>query len=276
VSIARASVSGGKPLSGAIAIIPARLGSTRFPGKVLADRTGKPLIQHVWESTRRATCLSRVVIATDDDRVTAAARGFGAEAVLTSAEHPNGTSRLAEAAAKLGLASDAIVVNLQGDEPELDPSVIDDSVAALMVGEVRGAMIATAATPMLVREQGNGDNPDDPNIVKVVLSRDGFALYFSRSRIPFDRDGTGGEAARCLRHIGLYVYRRATLERYAAMAPTPLEQAEKLEQLRALENGLRIAVAVVRPEATGGGGIDTPEQYEAFVQRVMSQRVSRT
>lgn len=253
--------------SGAVAIIPARLGSTRFPGKVLADRTGKPLIQHVWESTRRAASLSRVVIATDDDRVLNAAKGFGAEAVMTSTEHPNGTSRLAEAAAKLGLAPHAVVVNVQGDEPELDPSVIDDSVNALTRGEPAGAMIATAATPM-----GTGERPDDPNVVKVVLSRDGFALYFSRSRIPFDRDGVGGEAARCLRHIGLYVYRRSTLERYAAMAPTPLEQSEKLEQLRALENGLRIAVATVRPEATGGGGIDTPEQYAAFVGRVAAVR----
>lgn len=253
-----------------VAIIPARLGSTRFPDKVLADRTGKPLIQHVWESTKRAGSLSRVVIATDDDRVMAAARGFGAEAVMTSTEHANGTSRLAEAATKLGLAADAIVVNVQGDEPELDPSVIDDSVAALVSGEAGGgggaAAIATAATVM-----GAGERADDPNVVKVVLSRDGFALYFSRSRIPFDRDGSGGEVARCLRHIGLYVYRRATLERYAAMAPTPLEQTEKLEQLRALENGLRIAVAVVRPEATGGGGIDTPEQYEAFVRRAKSR-----
>jgi 3-deoxy-manno-octulosonate cytidylyltransferase (CMP-KDO synthetase) len=252
-----------------VAIIPARLGSTRFPGKVLADRTGKPLIQHVWESTKRAGSLSRVVIATDDERVMTVARGFGAEAVMTSTEHPNGTSRLAEAATKLGLAADAIVVNVQGDEPELDPSVIDDAVGALVRGEAgrgAGAAIATAATVM-----GAGERADDPNVVKVVLSRDGFALYFSRSRIPFDRDGSGGgggEVARCLRHIGLYVYRRATLERYAAMALTPLEQAEKLEQLRALENGLRIAVAIVRPEATGGGGIDTPEQYEAFVRRV--------
>lgn len=245
-----------------MAIIPARLGSTRFPGKVLADRTGKPLIGHVWESTRRAGSLSRVVIATDDQRVMDAARGFGAEAVMTSANHPNGTSRLAEAAAKLGLAADAIVVNVQGDEPELDPSVIDDAVGALVRRERSGAAIGTAATPMDPMER-----PEDPNTVKVVMARDGIALYFSRSRIPFDRDGTGGAAAQCYRHIGLYVYRRSTLERYAAMEPTPLEQSEKLEQLRALENGLRIAVAIVRPEATGGGGIDTPEQYEAFVRR---------
>lgn len=249
---------------GATAIIPARLGSTRFPGKVLADRTGKPLIRHVWESTGRAASLSRVVIATDDRRVLDAAGSFGAEAVMTSPEHPNGTSRLAEAAAKLGLPGDAIVVNVQGDEPDLDPSVIDAAVGALVRGErSSGAAIATAATAL---RPTMGERVDDPNIVKVVLGLDGCALYFSRAPIPFDRDGRG-EGAAPLRHVGLYVYRRATLDRYAAMPPAPLEQTEKLEQLRALENGLRIAVAVVPPEATGGGGIDTPAQYEAFVSR---------
>lgn len=250
---------------GATAIIPARLGSTRFPGKVLADRTGKPLIRHVWESTGRAASLSRVVIATDDRRVLDAAGSFGAEAVMTSPEHPNGTSRLAEAAAKLGLPGDAIVVNVQGDEPDLDPSVIDAAVGALVRGErSSGAAIATAATAL---RPAMGERVDDPNIVKVVLGLDGCALYFSRAPIPFDRDGRG-EGAAPLRHVGLYVYRRATLDRYAAMPPTPLEQTEKLEQLRALENGLKIAVAVVPPEATGGGGIDTPAQYEAFVSRM--------
>lgn len=249
----------------AVAIIPARLGSTRFPGKVLADRTGKPLIQHVWESTRRAASLSRVVIATDDQRVLDAAKSFGAEAVMTSAQHPNGTSRLAEAAARLGLARDEIVVNVQGDEPDLDPSVIDAAVAALVRGErTGGASISTAATEL---RPARGERVDDPNIVKVVLALDRSALYFSRAPIPFDRDGGGGGDPP-LRHVGLYVYRRGTLDLYAVMPPTPLEMMEKLEQLRALENGLRIAVAVVPPETTGGGGIDTPEQYEAFVKRV--------
>ena len=183
---------------------------------------------------------------------------------MTSAEHRNGTSRLAEAAATLGLPADAIVVNVQGDEPELDPGVIDAAVGALLRGERDAdASIATAATALRPEV---GERIDDPNIVKVVMGRDGCALYFSRAPIPFDRDGRGHTAA--LRHVGLYVYRRATLERYAAMAPTPLEQAEKLEQLRALESGLRIAVAIVDPAMTGGGGIDTPEQYEAFVKRV--------
>lgn len=249
----------------ATAIIPARLGSTRFPGKVLADRTGKPLIQHVWESTRRAASLSRVVIATDDRRVFDVARAFGAEAVMTGVEHPNGTSRLGEAAARLGLPGDGIVVNVQGDEPDLDPSVIDAAVGALERGErTSGASIATAAAAL---RPNMGERIEDPNVVKVVLALDGTALYFSRAPIPFDRDGSGAGGPP-LRHVGLYVYRRATLDRYAAMPPTPLETMEKLEQLRALENGMRIAVAVVPPQATGGGGIDTPEQYEAFVNRV--------
>lgn len=249
----------------ATAIIPARLGSTRFPGKVLASRTGKPLIQHVWESTRRAASLSRVVIATDDQRVLEAARGFGAEAVMTSAQHPNGTSRLGEAASRLGLPVDEIVVNVQGDEPDLHPSVIDAAVAALVRGErTCGASISTAAAAL---RPHMGERLEDPNLVKVVTAINGTALYFSRAPIPFDRDGGGGGDPP-LRHVGLYVYRRGTLDLYAVMPPTPLEMKEKLEQLRALENGMRIAVAVVPPETTGGGGIDTPEQYEAFVSRM--------
>lgn len=264
MSRASSTGAGGSEATSAVAIIPARLGSTRFPGKVLADRTGKPLIRHVWESTRRAASLARVVIATDDQRVLDVARGFGAEAVMTGSEHPNGTSRLAEAAATLRLPEDAIVVNVQGDEPELHPGVIDAAVQMLVRGERDAdASVATVATAL----RGDmGERIDDPNIVKVVVGRDGCALYFSRAAIPCDRDGAG--SAQALRHVGLYVYRHATLRRYAAMTPTPLEQAEKLEQLRALENGMRIAVAIVEPGMTGGGGIDTPEQYDAFVKRV--------
>lgn len=245
-------------MSGAVAFIPARLGSTRFPGKVLADRTGRPLIQHVYEAVRGAAALSRVVIATDDARVMNAAAGFGAEAVLTGTHHPNGTSRIAEAAAKLGLADDQIVVNVQGDEPELDPRAIDAAVAALVRGESdAGAVVGTVASPM-----NGSDDPADPNVVKVVLDQRGCALYFSRSRVPFDRDGT--RAMRYLRHIGMYVYRRRFLDQYVRLAPTPLEQAEQLEQLRVLEHGHRIAVAEF---ATRHVGIDTPEQYAAFVER---------
>lgn len=241
----------------AVGVIPARMASSRFPGKVLADRTGKPLVQHVWEAARRAACLERVVIATDDERVVAAAAGFGAEAVLTSPEHPNGTSRLAEAAAKLGLPARAIVVNVQGDEPELDAGLIDAAVEALVRN---GAPAATVAVPF-----GEGEDAADPNVVKVVLRLDGTAMYFSRALIPFVRDPRQGPHPRPLKHIGLYVYRREFLDEYVRLEPTALERAESLEQLRVLAHGHAMAVAVC--EGRPHGGIDTPEQYEAFVRR---------
>jgi 3-deoxy-manno-octulosonate cytidylyltransferase (CMP-KDO synthetase) len=246
---------------GAIAIIPARLGSTRLPGKVLLDKTGKPLIRHVWEAAKRATSLDRVAIATDDQRVLDVSRGFGAEAVLTRADHPNGTSRLSEAAATLGLAESQVIVNVQGDEPEVEPEAIDAAVQALAAG---GCEIGTVAVPF-----GPGEDPRDPSCVKVVLALDGRALYFSRSIVPFDRDGRGGSDAACLRHVGLYAYRCGFLDRYIKLPSTPLERAEQLEQLRALQHGHAIRVAV-RPSARIG--IDTPEQYEAFVARMRSSR----
>lgn len=239
-----------------VIIIPARMASTRFPGKVLADRTGKPLIQHVYESASRATCSRRIVIATDDERVTAAAARFGAECVMTRADHPNGTSRLAEAAMKLGLGADTIVVNAQGDEPELDATLIDAAVEALIS---TGAPVSTVATPF--REE----DPADPNVVKVVVRSDGTALYFSRARIPYQRDSHATNPVMPLRHVGLYVYRRAFLDEYTRLKPTELESTEQLEQLRVLYHGFSIAVAV--RQTTGFGGVDTPEQYEAFVRR---------
>lgn len=247
-------------------IIPARLGSTRLPGKVLLDQTGWPLIRHVWASARSARAASRVVIATDDARVLEAARGFGAEAVLTRPDHPNGTSRLAEAAAQLGLGMDELIVNVQGDEPEVEPEAIDAAVGALTASEAdpRGpAAIGTLAVPF-----AEGEDPRDPNCVKVVLGARGRALYFSRSLIPFDRDARREPEARPLRHVGLYVYRRSFLETYVALPSTPLERSEQLEQLRALEAGYAVAVAV-RPSARVG--IDTPEQYAAFVRRWRSR-----
>lgn len=241
---------------GAVVIIPARMASTRFPGKVLADKTGKPLIEHVWERARLARCAERIVIATDDGRVARAARAFGAECVLTSPDHPNGTSRLAEAAAKLGLPGDAVVVNAQGDEPELEPSLIDAAVGAL---ESSGAPVATAAAPFWTDE-----DPGNPNLVKVVVAADGTALYFSRALIPFERDAGKGRV-RPLKHLGLYVYRRSFLDEYLRLPPTDLEATEQLEQLRVLWHGRRIAVAVA--DVRTFGGIDTPEQYDAFVAR---------
>ncbi len=248
-----------------VVIIPARLGSTRLPGKVLLSATGRPLIQHVWESAGRAACVRRVVIATDDQRVLDAARSFGAQAVLTRADHPNGTSRLSEAAALLGIGAGELIVNVQGDEPEVEPGAIDAAVGALLQSEQLpgGCAISTVAVPF-----GAHDNPRDPNCVKVVCGLDGRALYFSRSPIPFDRDGTGGADAAMLRHVGLYVYRRAFLDRYIALPPTPLERAEQLEQLRALQHGYHIAVAVRRAARVG---IDTAEQYEQFVARFRAE-----
>ncbi len=245
----------------AIAIIPARLGSTRFPGKVLADATGKPLIQHVAEAAARASSIARVVIATDDRSVVSRMTEYGAECVLTSHDHPNGTSRLAEAARVLGLSEDQIVVNVQGDEPELDPAIIDAAVEALIAS---GAPVSTVAVSM---DRSAGV---DPNIVKVVRRSDGTALYFSRSLIPCHRDTQSAPSAPVLRHVGLYAYRRTFLDVYQGLSPTPLERTEMLEQLRVLEHGYAIAVAVC-DDANVAPGIDTPVQYDAFVARWRAQ-----
>ncbi|MFN0133657.1 MAG: 3-deoxy-manno-octulosonate cytidylyltransferase [Phycisphaerales bacterium] len=256
-----------------IGIIPARLASTRFPNKVLADATGWPLIRHVHAAAAKARSLSRLVIATDEPSVLEAVRAFGAEAILTRRDHPNGTSRLAEAARLLDLPADSIVVNVQGDEPELDASIIDRAVASLRDS---AAPMATAAVPF-----DAADDPTNPNIVKVVLRADGTAMYFSRSLIPFQRDAGSRNAAAPhaaapeptsapLRHIGLYAYRRPFLDVYLALPPAPPEVAEQLEQLRALYHGHTIAVALCHGPAHAG--IDTPEQYGAFVKRFMSRR----
>jgi 3-deoxy-manno-octulosonate cytidylyltransferase (CMP-KDO synthetase) len=246
------------------AILPARLASTRLPGKVLLARTGKPLIQHVYENALRATRIARVVIAADSPEVLAACQRFGAPCVLTRSDHPNGTSRLAEASTLLGLTDDAIVANVQGDEPELEPHAIDRACDALLGHS--DCSIATIATPF-----APGEDPLRPELVKVVLDQAGRALLFSRSLLPYPREnGLSQKLAPPLRHVGLYVYRAGFLRTYAALPQTPLEQAESLEQLRALEHGYRIAVAVCEVRSTG---IDTPEQYEAFVGRVQAASV---
>ena len=238
----------------ATAIIPARLGSTRFPAKVLADQTGRPLIQHVVEAASRASLIGKVVVATDDTAVRMAVEQFGGTAVMTRPDHPNGTSRLAEAAQILGLSGDDVIVNVQGDEPEIEGHVIDAAVRALYQ---TGAEVSTVASPF-----APGEDPADPNIVKVVTGSNGYAMYFSRARIPHAR--AGGVPVPPMKHIGLYCYRARFLQQYAAMEPTPLERSEMLEQLRVLEHGHRIGVAVC---AVHTAGIDTPEQYAAFVAR---------
>ncbi len=237
-------------------VIPARLASTRFPEKVLASATGKPLVQHVAEAAARASCADRVVVAADHERIAAALRPFGTHVLLTRADHPNGTSRLEEASRLLGLADDHIVVNAQGDEPEMPGGVIDAAVAAL--GASPRAVVGTAAAPIADPREAA-----DPNVVKVCLTTDGHALYFSRACIPHLRDAAAG-APDWLRHVGVYAYRVGFLRRYVALPATPAEQAEQLEQLRVIEHGHAIAVARV-PAAHPG--IDTPEQYAAFAAR---------
>ena len=237
-------------------MIPTRLGSTRFPGKALADGTGRPLILHVVDRARAASSVERVIVTAPDPEIIRIVEEAGVEAIETSFDHPNGTSRLAEVADRLAseLPTDAIIVNVQGDEPELDPAAIDAVILAL--NNDSEADMSTIATPF-----GPDGDPADPNQVKVVIGLNGQAIYFSRSLIPFDRDAVG---ATPLRHVGLYAYRRDFLQRFASWPESPLEQAERLEQLRVLEHGGRIAVAI---HASDCGGIDTPEQYAAFVAR---------
>ena len=226
----------------AVGIIPARFGSTRFPGKVLTPIAGRPMIQHVWDGARRASSLRAVLIATDDERVAKVCREFGAEAVLTSPDHPTGTDRLAEVAAGL---SDDIVVNVQGDEPLIEGFVIDAAVRAL-----EAAPEAPMAT---VIHRAETAALSDPNRVKVVVDRRGRALYFSRAAIPHTRSGA---APAPWQHVGLYAYRREFLAEYVKLPPTPLEQAEALEQLRALEHGHAIQTAVV--EGWESRAVDVP------------------
>ena len=243
----------------ALAIIPARMASTRLPGKPLLAETGKPLIQHVVENARRAASLDRIVVAAEDQNIIDTVHAFGGEAVLTG-EHPNGTSRLSEALSLLG-ADHEIIVNVQGDEPEIDPAVIDALAAGIAAD--RDALMAT-----LCSRFADDEDPADPNIVKLVRGVDGRALYFSRALIPYDRDAGGvsaSPAATYWKHPGLYAYRRSfLLDVYPTLTPTPLEETEKLEQLRVLEHGHKIAV--IEADAPRPG-IDTPEQYAAFVQR---------
>lgn len=231
--------------------IPARFEATRLPGKPLAEAGGRPLIQWVHEAACRSAA-ARVVIATDDERVMAAAAAFGAEACLTGAHHASGTDRVCEAAATLGLAPDAVIVNLQGDEPQMPAHLIDEVARALSAS---GADIATAAHAI----SGEAELAS-PNVVKVVCDRAGNALYFSRSRIPYPRQAQADDAV--YRHLGIYAYRCDYLRRFTGRAPSVLERTECLEQLRALEYGDRIAVHVT--ESAPPAGIDTPEDLDRF------------
>ena len=216
----------------AIAIIPARYASTRLPGKALASLDGRPMIRHVAERTCQARSVARVIVATDDERIAGAVAGSGADVVMTRADHPTGTDRLAEVAA--GLDAD-VVVNVQGDLPLLDPAMVD-RVVARMAGDPALPM-ATLAAPIHDDEEWRS-----PHVVKVVCDARARALYFSRSPVPHHREGARPGTPLGWRHIGMYAYRRDVLLRLAALAPTPLETAERLEQLRALEHGIAIGV----------------------------------
>lgn len=245
----------------AVGIIPARYAATRLPGKALADIAGKPMIQHVYEQAAQAGTLHKVIVATDDERIMQAVAEFGGEAVMTSAEHQSGTDRLAEVAQ--GLTCE-LVVNIQGDEPLIEPATIDAAVQPFMSDS--SLRMSTLATPIKTVAEHQ-----EPSVVKVVVDQNGFALYFSRAPIPFfqlDTDAVWPDnkprqhpqsGLWPLKHIGLYVYTRQTLLWLASLPQTPLERTEKLEQLRALENGCRIKVVQIDYSPIG---VDTPEDLQ--------------
>jgi 3-deoxy-manno-octulosonate cytidylyltransferase (CMP-KDO synthetase) len=228
----------------AIAVIPARFGSSRLPGKPILEIDGKSLIELVYRRVQRALTVSRIIVATDDIRIARVVEGFGGEAMMTRSDHQSGTDRLAEVASFLP-SDDLLIVNVQGDEPLIEPSVIDDAVIAARRGD---ADMVTLMTRM-----NRSSDIEDPNRVKVVCDRNGFAMYFSRSPVP--SSGT------CFLHIGLYVYSARFLKTFSQLQRTPLEITERLEQLRALEHGYRIRVVEVESESWG---IDTLADLERF------------
>jgi 3-deoxy-manno-octulosonate cytidylyltransferase (CMP-KDO synthetase) len=239
-----------------VVVIPARYGSSRFAGKVLAKDTGKYLVQHTYERALCAKSVDQALIATDDERVMDACGEFGGACVMTSAAHQSGTDRIAEAIADINAD---IVVNLQADEPEIDPAYIDQ-VAGLLIDNPDAAM-ATLLAPF-----ETADDVANPNIVKCITDTTGRAIYFSRSVMPYNRDSAGvGSIGDYKRHLGIYAYRKDFLMKYTALEPSFLEQTEKLEQLRAIENGYTILTGMVEK---AWDGVDTEEQYRAFIERV--------
>jgi 3-deoxy-manno-octulosonate cytidylyltransferase (CMP-KDO synthetase) len=245
-----------------LAILPARYGSTRFPGKPLTPIAGKPMIQHVWERTRQAKQIDAVVVATDDERIKVACEQFGADVEMTREDHPTGTDRLAEVAERF---DHDVIVNVQGDEPLIEGFVVDAAVEALLRDE--------AAAMSTIVHRAEPEAFDDPNRVKVVLDAAGFALYFSRAPIPYRRRDLG---IRPLQHVGLYVYRRDFLLEIVKLPRTPAEETEELEQLRALENGYRIRAAEI--EGWQSVPVDVPEDVpivEAALARNDSSKRKR-
>lgn len=255
-----------------LGIIPARYAATRLEGKVLADIAGKPMIQHVYERAARACSLADVIVATDDPRIAQVVRGFGGRYEMTATTHPSGTDRLAEVAGRIRCD---VIVNIQGDEPMIEPGAIDAAVEPFVAGGERFGTLATRITSL--------QEHLEPSTVKVVVNRAGYALYFSRAPIPYFRTDSDAQWPPTqprqhptsglwpLKHIGLYVYTRDTLLWFAGLPPSPLEQTEKLEQLRALENGCPIRVVQVDYSPIG---VDTPADLE-HVRALMDPRGSQ-
>ena len=240
-----------------IAVIPARYGSTRLPGKPLIAIAGKAMIQRVWERARQAKRVSRVIVATDDERIVRAVEAFGGEARMTRADHRSGTERIAEVAAHIEAG---VYVNVQGDEPLIEPASINAAVAALLGDDA--AQVATIAVPITAA----GDIID-PNVVKVVLDFEDNALYFSRAPVPWVRDSEHQVRAQHLKHLGLYVYRREALLEFPTLPQGKLERLEQLEQLRWLENGWKIRVAEVEHDSVS---VDVAEDV-ARVEKILGQ-----
>lgn len=240
-----------------LCVIPARYASTRLPGKPLLDIAGKPMIQRVYEQAKQAGRPSAVLVATDHELVCRTVEGFGGQVMMTSPEHPTGTDRLAEVAQSYPQVD--IIINVQGDEPLIEPQVIDDLAGAF--DDDPGLAMATLMTPMSETEHHN------PNAVKVVTDLKGYALYFSRSLIPYPRIKLQDPV---YKHLGIYAYRRDFLLKYAGLKPTPLERAESLEQLRALEHGYRIKVIKTDFQSVG---VDTPEDLELVIQLLSGKTV---
>jgi 3-deoxy-manno-octulosonate cytidylyltransferase (CMP-KDO synthetase) len=249
----------------AIAIIPARYASTRLPGKPLVTLAGKSMIERVWERTRRAKKISRVVIATDDERIVEAATAFGAEAVMTRAEHRSGTERVAEVAASITPSNDQeIYVNVQGDEPLIEPEAIDTVVEA--VESDHDVSVATLMVPIT-----KPADIMDPNVVKVVLDFDGNALYFSRAPIPWVRDRNAPVHAQHMKHLGLYSFRRDALLDFPTLPLGDLERIEQLEQLRWIENGYKIRAAETPHDSVS---VDVPDDI-ARVQELLRKSAAK-
>jgi len=253
---AMGSIGARREIFMAIAVIPARYSATRLPGKPLVSLAGKPMIQRVWERVQEAERITRVIIATDDERILKAAAGFGGEAVMTRLEHRSGTERVAEVAAHVTGKDEEFFVNVQGDEPLVEPEAIDTLVEAIESEE--GVSVATLMVPIV-----KPADIMDPNIVKVVLDFDGNALYFSRAPIPWVRDRDAPVHAQHMKHLGLYAFRRAALLDFPTLPVGDLERIEQLEQLRWMENGYKIRVAETNHDSVS---VDVPEDVTRVEQ----------